>query len=106
MQIDRIMEAFAAHYCDQNPNLFDEPDTCYILSFSIIMLNTALHNPNVRQKITLEQFVAQNRGINSGKDLPKDILVSSVIKVSWNVSELSSNKNWPLSLHRFDQCKF
>ena len=40
------------------------------------MLNTALHNPNVRQKITLEQFVAQNRGINSGKDLPKDILVS------------------------------
>jgi cytohesin len=76
MQIDRIMESFALHYCEQNPNLFDETDTCYILSFSIIMLNTALHNPNVRQKITLEQFVAQNRGINSGKDLPKDILVS------------------------------
>jgi len=74
MQIDRIMESFAAHFCDQNKILFDETDTCYILSFSIIMLNTALHNPNVRQKITLEQFVAQNRGINSGKDLPKEIL--------------------------------
>jgi len=74
MQIDRIMEAFAKHYCRQNPNLFEETDTCYLLSFSIIMLNTALHNPNVKKKITSEQFVAQNRGINSGKDLPRDIL--------------------------------
>ena len=38
------------------------------------MLNTALHNPNVKKKITCEQFVGQNRGINSGKDLPRDIL--------------------------------
>ena len=78
MQIDRIMEAFAKHYCRQNPNLFEETDTCYLLSFSIIMLNTALHNPNVKKKITCEQFVAQNRGINSGKDLPRDILVSNL----------------------------
>ena len=77
MQIDRIMESFACHYCSQNPNLFEETDTCYIISFSIIMLNTALHNPNVKQKITVEQFVKQNRGINSGKDLPRDILVST-----------------------------
>ena len=75
MQIDRVMEAFAAHYCDQNPALFEDTDTCYVLSFAIIMLNTALHNPNVKQKITLEQFVRQNKGINAGKDLPKDILV-------------------------------
>jgi len=74
MQIDRIMEAFAKHYCRHNPNLFEETDTCYLLSFSIIMLNTALHNPNVKKKITSEQFVNQNRGLNSGKDLPRDIL--------------------------------
>ncbi len=48
MQIDRIMESFAGHYCQQNPSLFDEPDTCYVICFSIIMLNTALHNPNVK----------------------------------------------------------
>ena len=52
MQIDRIMDAFAKHYCNQNPNLFDEKDTCYILSFAVIMLNTSLHNPNVKTKIT------------------------------------------------------
>jgi len=74
MQIDRVMDAFAAQYCEQNPNIFDERDTCFILSFSIIMLNTALHNPNAKIKISAEQFVKQNKGINSGKDLPSDML--------------------------------
>jgi len=74
MQIDRVMDSFAAHYCSQNPNIFEERDTCFILSFSIIMLNTALHNPNVKMKITSEQFIKQNKGINSGRDLPSDML--------------------------------
>ena len=75
-QIDRIMEAFAQRYCEQNPRLFEERDTCYILCFSIIMLNTMLHNPNVRTRPNVEGFVSQNRGINSGKDLPRPMLVS------------------------------
>merc|ERR1711962_1282022 len=74
MQIDRVMDAFAGQYCEQNPNIFEEKDTCFILSFSIIMLNTALHNPNAKIKISAEQFVKQNKGINSGKDLPSDML--------------------------------
>eukprot|EP00088_Acartia_fossae_P071303 TRINITY_DN9760_c0_g1_i7.p1 TRINITY_DN9760_c0_g1~~TRINITY_DN9760_c0_g1_i7.p1 ORF type:complete len:616 (-),score=174.90 TRINITY_DN9760_c0_g1_i7:282-2129(-) len=73
MQIDRVMDAFAQHYCKQNPYIFQEPDTCFILSFSIIMLNTALHNPNAKMKITVEQFIKQNKGIDSGKDLPPDM---------------------------------
>jgi len=74
MQIDRVMDAFAEHYCEQNPNIFEERDTCFILSFSIIMLNTALHNPNAKMKISAEQFIKQNKGINSGKDLAPDML--------------------------------
>ena len=74
MQIDRVMDSFAAHYCAQNPNIFEERDTCFILSFSIIMLNTALHNPNAKMKISAEQFIKQNKGINSGQDLPPDML--------------------------------
>lgn len=49
-------------------------DTCYVLSFSIIMLNTSLHNPNVRDKPPFERFVSMNRGINAGSDLPEDQL--------------------------------
>lgn len=51
-------------------------DTCYILSFSIIMLNTSLHNPNVKPKPDLDQFVSMVRGINDGGDLPRDLLES------------------------------
>ena len=54
--------------------MFSNSDTVYILSFAIIMLNTALHNKNVKIKITVEQFIAQNKGIDSGSDLPVDML--------------------------------
>ncbi|XP_065901633.1 cytohesin-2-like [Dysidea avara] len=46
-QIDRMMEIFAARYCSCNPGIFSCADTCYVLSFSVIILNTGLHNPNV-----------------------------------------------------------
>ncbi len=49
-------------------------DTCYILSFAIIMLNTSLHNPNVKDKPSLQRFVSMNRGINNGEDLPTELL--------------------------------
>uniref|UniRef100_A0A3B4YGN4 Cytohesin 4b n=1 Tax=Seriola lalandi dorsalis TaxID=1841481 RepID=A0A3B4YGN4_SERLL len=73
-KIDRMMEAFATRYCDCNANVFQSTDTCYILSFAIIMLNTSLHNPNVKDKTTLERFISMNRGINNGEDLPDDLL--------------------------------
>ena len=47
-KIDRMMETFATRYCQLNPDIFTNPDTCYVLSFAIIMLNTSLHNPSVK----------------------------------------------------------
>uniref|UniRef100_A0A2K5U7R8 Cytohesin 4 n=1 Tax=Macaca fascicularis TaxID=9541 RepID=A0A2K5U7R8_MACFA len=73
-KIDRMMEAFATRYCLCNPGVFQSTDTCYVLSFSIIMLNTSLHNPNVRDRPPFERFVSMNRGINNGSDLPEDQL--------------------------------
>ncbi|XP_072102456.1 cytohesin-2 isoform X1 [Mobula birostris] len=73
-KIDRMMEAFAQRYCHCNPGVFQSTDTCYVLSFAIIMLNTSLHNPNVRDKPTVERFISMNRGINDGGDLPEELL--------------------------------
>uniref|UniRef100_A0A674G944 Cytohesin-2 n=1 Tax=Taeniopygia guttata TaxID=59729 RepID=A0A674G944_TAEGU len=73
-KIDRMMEAFAQRYCLCNPGVFTCTDTCYVLSFAVIMLNTSLHNPNVRDKPSAERFVAMNRGINDGGDLPEELL--------------------------------
>jgi len=75
-KIDRMMETFAQRYCQLNPNIFTNPDTCYVLSFAIIMLNTSLHNPSVKDKPSVEQFITMNRGINDGENLPKELLVS------------------------------
>lgn len=48
-KIDRIMEKFASRYCECNPSLtiFASADTAYVLSYSIIMLTTDLHNSQV-----------------------------------------------------------
>ncbi|KAK2152734.1 hypothetical protein LSH36_320g02115 [Paralvinella palmiformis] len=73
-KIDRMMECFAERYCELNPEHFSSTDTCYVLSFAIIMLNTSLHNPAVKDKPTVERFIDMNRGINDGKDLPPDLL--------------------------------
>lgn len=75
-KIDRMMEKFATRYCQQNPGVFEDTDTCFVLSFAVIMLNTSLHNPSVREKPTLDKFISMNRSINNGKDLPRDLLES------------------------------
>lgn len=75
-KIDRMMEKFAIRYCQQNPGVFEDTDTCFVLSFAVIMLNTSLHNPSVREKPTLERFITLNRSINNGKDLPRQLLES------------------------------
>ncbi|XP_077256746.1 cytohesin steppke isoform X3 [Temnothorax americanus] len=75
-KIDRMMECFAQRYCQLNPNIFTNTDTCYVLSFAIIMLNTSLHNPSVKDKPSVDQFISMNRGINNGGDLPRELLVS------------------------------
>eukprot|EP00931_Biecheleriopsis_adriatica_P049820 TRINITY_DN28828_c0_g2_i1.p1 TRINITY_DN28828_c0_g2~~TRINITY_DN28828_c0_g2_i1.p1 ORF type:complete len:1127 (+),score=284.80 TRINITY_DN28828_c0_g2_i1:887-4267(+) len=49
-------------------------DTIFVLAFSIIMLNTDLHNPGVKKKMSIEEFVRNNRGIDSGKDMPEFFL--------------------------------
>lgn len=57
-------------------------DTCYILSFAVIMLNTSLHNPNVKDKPTVERFISMNRGINDGGDLPEELLRVSFLALT------------------------
>uniref|UniRef100_A0A183C0R6 SEC7 domain-containing protein n=1 Tax=Globodera pallida TaxID=36090 RepID=A0A183C0R6_GLOPA len=76
-KIDRIMEKFASRYCACNPQLshiFASADTAYVLSYSVIMLTTDLHNPQVKRKMTKEEYIRMNRGINDQSDLPDDFL--------------------------------
>jgi Sec7-like guanine-nucleotide exchange factor len=42
-------------------------DACYILSFAIIMLNTSLHNPNVKHKVRERERKERVGGWEAGK---------------------------------------
>lgn len=55
-----------------------------MLSFSVIMLNTGLHNPNVRDRPPFERFVSMNRGINNGSDLPEEQLRVRILLSYWS----------------------
>lgn len=44
------------------------PDAVFVLAYSIIMLNTDQHNPQVRRRMTAEDFIRNLRGTNDGKN--------------------------------------
>jgi len=77
-QIDRIMDAFSKEYYKQQSSntIFKNSDSVFVLAFSTIMLNTDLHNPNIKNKkrMTRQQFIRNNQGINGGGDLPEAML--------------------------------
>ena len=73
-KISRILEVFAARYYGANPGAVADADSAYVLSYSIIMLNTDQHNPQVKRKMTLDQFIRNNRGTNGGADWPRETL--------------------------------
>ncbi|CAL9146769.1 unnamed protein product [Musa hybrid cultivar] len=83
-KIDRIMEKFAERYCKCNPKAFTSADTAYVLAYSVILLNTDAHNPMVKNKMSPDDFIRNNRGIDDGKDLPEQFLRSLFDRISKN----------------------
>lgn len=75
-QIGRIMEVFAQiYYRDANQRgTFKNEDAVYVLAYSIVMLNTDQHNKQVRHRMTLEEFIRNNRGINGKENFPPAFL--------------------------------
>eukprot|EP00850_Spirogloea_muscicola_P004010 SM000017S02750 [mRNA] locus=s17:5236:10862:- [translate_table: standard] len=92
-KIERVLEAFAAHYYDQCPELLPSENVAHILSYSIIMLNTDLHNLQVKRKMTEEQFIHNNREIDAGKNLPRETLAELYKSIARNEIRISSDGN-------------
>jgi cytohesin len=91
-KIDRMMEAFATQFYQNNPVNFANSDVVYVLAFSLIMLNTDAHNPSVKVKMTKAGFIKNSTGINE-QDVPEqylsdiyDRIVKQEIKMAEDVS--------------------
>ncbi|EPS69435.1 hypothetical protein M569_05331, partial [Genlisea aurea] len=73
-KIDRIMEKFAERYCADNPDLFKNADTAYVLAYAVIMLNTDAHNPMVWPKMSKSDFVRINAMNDAEESAPVELL--------------------------------
>ncbi|PHJ23952.1 sec7 domain-containing protein [Cystoisospora suis] len=60
---------------------FFNRDTVFVLAYSIIILNTDLHNPQVKVKMNIEQFLRNTRDINQGKSLPPFFLTEVYLSI-------------------------
>jgi brefeldin A-inhibited guanine nucleotide-exchange protein len=84
-------------FCVQNSSVFPSPDTAFVLSFSIIMLNTDLHNPAIQddRRMTKQGFRRQAEGIANGESLEDEYLDAIYDRIKTN----------PISLKEDDQLR-
>ncbi|KAK5691286.1 guanine nucleotide exchange protein for ADP-robosylation factor, partial [Elasticomyces elasticus] len=98
-KIDRFMLKFAERYVTQNPNAFANADTAYVLSYSVILLNTDQHSSKMKgPRMTKEDFIKNNRGINDNQDLPPEYLGSIYDEISSNEIVLDTEREHAANL--------
>jgi brefeldin A-resistance guanine nucleotide exchange factor 1 len=75
--IERIVTFFSEIYMAKaQPEGIADKDALFVLIYGIIMLNTNLYNPNVKNadRMTCVDFARNLRGVNGGKDFDQDEL--------------------------------
>ncbi|XP_031560560.1 IQ motif and SEC7 domain-containing protein 1-like isoform X1 [Actinia tenebrosa] len=76
-KIERLMEVFSEQYINCNPTEDESAqDKILILAFAIVMLNTDLHSPNVKKRMTEADFIRNLEGVNNGQNFPEESLKS------------------------------
>jgi len=92
-KIDRFMLKFAERYITGNPNAFANADTAYVLAYSVIMLNTDQHSVKLKgQRMTVEDFIKNNRGINDNANLPDEYLAGIYDEIAQNEIVLNTER--------------
>jgi brefeldin A-inhibited guanine nucleotide-exchange protein len=103
-KIDRFMLKFAERYINGNPNAFANADTAYVLAYSVIMLNTDQHSTNFKGKrMTHEDFIKNNRGINDNADLPEEYLRGIFDEIGQNEIVLNTERETAANLGLLQQ---
>ncbi|CAE6485000.1 unnamed protein product [Rhizoctonia solani] len=75
--IARITETFAKQFFSCEPPGIKSEDAVFVLSYSVIMLNTDLHNPQNRKRMTIADYQKNLKGVNDGTDFDPEYLVGA-----------------------------
>ena len=98
-KIDRFMLKFAERYITGNPNAFANADTAYVLAYSVILLNTDQHSSKLKgRRMTKEDFIKNNRGINDNADLPDEYLIGIYEEIASNEIVLNTEREHAAAL--------
>ncbi|XP_058206768.1 ARF guanine-nucleotide exchange factor GNL2 [Rhododendron vialii] len=99
-KIQRILEVFSEKFYDQQSSeVFANKDAVFVLCYSLIMLNTDQHNPQVKKKMTEEEFIRNNRAINDGKDLLREYLSELFHSISTNAITIFGQSGLPVEMN-------
>ncbi|KAK8223157.1 hypothetical protein HDK90DRAFT_113663 [Phyllosticta capitalensis] len=103
-KIDRFMLKFAERYMTGNPSAFANADTAYVLAYSVIMLNTDQHSTKMKgRRMTPEDFIKNNRGINDNADLPDKYLKDIYDEIASNEIVLDTERESAANLGMITQ---
>lgn len=103
MQIDRIMEKFAERYFRDNstaegqpddpsrPQYFGNADSVFTMAFATIMLATDRHNPMIKDKIELEQWKHNLRGLNNEGNFDPELLAQIFARIDAEPFQVTSD---------------
>ncbi|KAL5635177.1 hypothetical protein ACGC1H_003018 [Rhizoctonia solani] len=72
--IARITETFAKQFFACGPPGIKSEDAVFVLSYSVIMLNTDLHNPQNRKRMNIADYQKNLKGVNDGTDFDAEYL--------------------------------
>ncbi|RUS18465.1 hypothetical protein BC937DRAFT_88745 [Endogone sp. FLAS-F59071] len=107
-QIGRVVETFAETYFATKPSDIASQDATFMLSYSVIMLNTDLHNPQVRGRMTPQDYMKNLRGVNESQNFNPDYLQAiydairkrEIVMPEEHEGQLGFNFAWKELLHR------
>lgn len=94
-KIDRIMEALSVKYVEDNPNEFQNSDAAYVLSYSIMMLNTDAHNPMLTNRMSKSDFISNLADIKALEGVEKEMIEGIYDRVTENEIKMTETDTSP-----------
>lgn len=70
-----------------------------MLAYSVILLNTDAHNPQIKKRMSKADFLKNNRGINDNSDLPEEFLSSIYDEIVTNEIRMKDEVEAALTLN-------
>lgn len=99
--VERFLQVFSDRYVECNPDgICGNPDTILLLAFALAMLNTDLHNQNVKRRMTVEEFLKNLRGTNNGSDFDPNMLNDMYSRIQKN--EFATGADHTTQLHQIE----